>query len=206
VLRIDLDGDVNKFFAVGMVCLLAILCTSSPASAESRGSALKISDLPAGWVAEPSSSGLTPPCLASAEQPLARFPETKSTGAGETGQLAQFVERVISVPRSFLLARYSEVVSRFLACNGSTWTRGTKSFQLSIESRVVPALRNAQVTGFLVSIASPSVNVEPNPYPGLVDFAVVGDKVVLLSMQFTGVPIDTAIFDSIESKAVARAA
>jgi len=79
-------------------------------------------------------------------------------------------------------------------------------FHLLIKRRAVPAVGNTQVTGFSISISSPSTNVEPNPYPGLVDFAVVGNKVVVLSMLFADIPVDTATFDSIEAKAVARAA
>jgi hypothetical protein len=79
-------------------------------------------------------------------------------------------------------------------------------FQLSIKGRLVPMVAGTQVSGFSTSISSPSKNVEPNPYPGLVDFAMVGNKVVILSMLFADIPVDTATFDSIEAKAVARAA
>jgi len=65
---------------------------------------------------------------------------------------------------------------------------------------------DTQITGFSTSISSPSTKVEPNPYPGLIEFAIVGTKVVILSMLFAGTPVDTAAFDSIEAKAVARAA
>ena len=171
-------ADVRKFLTLGVVCLFAMLYGTSPASAKSpTGSLLKISDLPAGWVSERSSvTGFTPPCLASAEASLARFPEVKIADVGETGHLAQLAERVVSVPRSILTARYSEVLRRFRACNGSTWTRGAK-FRLSIERRAEPRLGNTQVTGFSVTIGSPSTNVEPNPYPGLVDLATVGNNV-----------------------------
>jgi hypothetical protein len=79
-------------------------------------------------------------------------------------------------------------------------------FRLLIKGRAVPTLADTQVTGFSTSISSPSKNVEPNPYPRLVDFAVVGTKVVILSMLFADIPVDPATFDSIEAKAVARAA
>lgn len=59
---------------------------------------------------------------------------------------------------------------------------------------------DTRVTGFSTSPSSPSTNVEPNPYPGLVDFAVVGAKVVILSMLFADIPVDAATFDSIEAK------
>jgi len=65
---------------------------------------------------------------------------------------------------------------------------------------------DTQITGFSTSISSPSTKVEPNPYPGLIEVAIVGTKVVILSMLFAATPIDTAAFDSIEAKAVARAA
>jgi hypothetical protein len=61
------------------------------------------------------------------------------------------------------------------------------------------------VTAFSVTISSPSKNVEPNPYPGLVDFAVVGNKIVIVSMLFADIPVDTATFDSIESAALVDA-
>jgi len=78
-------------------------------------------------------------------------------------------------------------------------------FNFLIKGRAVPAIAGTQVTGFTTSISSPSTNVEPNPYPGLLDFAVVGTKVVILSILFADIPVDIAIFDSIEAKAVARA-
>jgi hypothetical protein len=68
------------------------------------------------------------------------------------------------------------------------------------------ALGDFHITGFSISISSPSTNVEPNSWPGLVDFAVVGTKVVILSMLFTDGPVHGATFDSIEAQAVARAA
>lgn len=79
-------------------------------------------------------------------------------------------------------------------------------FDLLIAKRTVPMIGKIEITGFSVIISSPSKNVEPNPYPGLVDFALVGNKVVLVSMMFAGIPVDTATFDAIEGKALADAA
>ena len=77
-----------------------------------------------------------------------------------------------------------------------------------VDSKRVPcrAIAGIQVTGFTTSIGSPSANVDPNPYPGLLDFAMVGTKIVILSMLFADIPVDTATFDSIEAKADQRGA
>jgi hypothetical protein len=200
-------ADVRKLL-LGLTCVCAVLSVATLASAKSpTGSVLRLSDLPAGWMVSHSALvEFTPPCLASAEAPLAHYPDAKVAGAGEPSDLAQFAERVVSVPPRILRARYAAVVDRYAACDGSTWTRGTLKFNLLIKGRAVPALADTQVTGFSTSISSPSTNVEPNPYPGLIDFAVVGTKVVILSMLFADVPVDAATFDSIEAKAVARAA
>ena len=198
---------MRKFLTLGIACVCAALSVALPVSAKSpTGSVLRLSDLPAGWVVNHSALvGFTPPCLASAEAPLAPYPKATVTGAGEPGDLAQFVERVVSIPRRILRARYSAVLQRYAACNGSTFTRGMMKFNLLIERRAAPAFGDTQATGFSISTSSPSTNVEPNPYPGLVDVAVVGTKVVVLSMLFADIPVDTATFDSIEAKAVARA-
>lgn len=200
-------ADVRKLLVLGMACVCAVLTAALPASAQSpTGSVLRQSDLPAGWVVNHSALvGFTPPCLASAGAALAHYPVAKVAGAGEPNELAQFTEKVVSVPRRVLRARYAAVLHRYAACNGSTWTRATLRFNLLIKGRTVPAIAGTQVTGFTTSISSPSKNVDPNPYPGLLDFAVVGTKIVLLSILFADVPVDTATFDSIEAKAVARA-
>ena len=200
-------ADVRKVLTWGVLCLLAVLCGASPASATSAsGSLLKLTDLPAGWVSVKSPvAGPRPPCLAAAEAPLARFPQGKVADVGENDHLAQLTERVISVPRSILRARYSDVVRRFTACNGSSWTRGP-TFRLFITNRAAPPPGHFRTSSFSVTIRSPSTNVVPNPYLGLVDFAAVGTKVVVLSMQFAGVPVDGATFGSVEARAVARAA
>jgi len=201
-------ADMRKCLIVGTVTVCAVLSVALPASAKSpTGSVLRRSDLPAGWAVNHSKVvGFTPPCLASAEAPLAAYPNATVGGAGEPGDLAQFVERVVSIPQRILRGRYSAVLQRYAACNGSTWTRAMLKFNLLIERRGVPAIGDTQITGFSTSISSPSTNVEPNPYRGLIDFAVVGTKVVILSMLFAGTPVDTAALDSIEAKAVARAA
>jgi hypothetical protein len=199
--------SVRKSLALGVLCLFALLGLTSPASATSpSGSLLKITDLPTGWVPVHSpGDGPRPPCLAAAESPLARFPEVKIADVGGNGRLAQLSERVVSVPRSILMARYSEVVRRFTACNGSSWTHGPR-FRVTIKKRSEPPLGHAHGSGFSVTIRSPSTNVVPNPYPGLVAFLAVGNEVVILSMQFAGIPVDTSTFDSVVTKVVARVA
>jgi hypothetical protein len=200
-------ADVRKLLVLGITCICAVMTVASPASAKPpTGSLLRQSDLPTGWVVNHSSLvGYTPPCLASAGATLAHYPAAKFAVAGEQNDLAQVTERVISVPRRIVRTRSAAALRRYAACNGSTWTRGTLKFNLLIKGRAVPAIPGTQVTGFSTSISSPSTSVDPNPYPGLLDFAVVGTKIVILSMLFADIPVDTSTFDAFEAKAVTRA-
>jgi hypothetical protein len=190
---------------LGVVCLMVVAWGSSSSLATvPTGSVLRVADLPAGWIVDRSELvGSTPPCIASAEAPLKSFPEKRVAFAGETDHLAELSERVISVPSRVLNSKYTAVLRRYRACNRSTWTRATDlTFLLSITRRRALSVGKVHVAAFSVSLSSPSGEVEPNPYPGLVDFAVVGDKVVIVSMQFAEIPVDPSMFDSIETTAV----
>jgi hypothetical protein len=131
---------LRKLLLVGTACVCAVLSVALPASAKSpTGSVLRLSDLPARWVVNRSALvGFIPPCLASAEASLARYPNAKVAGAGNSGDLVEFAEQVVTIPPRILRARYSAILQGYAACNDSTWTRGKMKFNLLIERRAVP--------------------------------------------------------------------
>jgi len=198
---------VRTRLAFGIAILVAVLISPIPASAQqSNGPVLGASDLPAGWNVEGSGPvGTTPPCIKTAEAPLKSFAQRSAAYAGGAHQLASLTEQIVTVPQSHLNRTYSEVIRGYAACNGATWTRGVR-LRLSVTRRIVPSVGAVHVTGFSIAIRSPSKNVDPNPYPGLVDFAEVGHRVVILSMLFADIPVSHSTFDSFETKAISMAA
>ena len=187
--------------------MLLTACGPSPTpSNRPTNSILRATDLPAGWRVDPSLLvGSAPPCVKAAESPLQGLSSAEAAFAGEEHDLASLVERVVVLPRTGRTTRFSEVVHQYAGCNETSWVNGGTRFELSISARMLSPPPGADLAGFATSVSSPATNVQPNPYPGYLDFALVGDRMIELSMEFADIPVDAPTFDSLVARAISLA-
>ena len=191
--------------ALAMLTVLTACGSSSMSSGRPTSSLLRVTDLPAGWIVDRSLlvSSL-PPCVNAAQSPFRGLASTEAAFAGEEHDLASLVERVVVLPHDNRTARFSEVVHDYAACNDTSWVNGGTKLELFIGTRTGTSPPGADLAGFTTILNSPAINVEPNPYVGEVDFVLVGDKFIELSMEFAGIPVDLQTFDSLALTAISR--